>query len=281
MPILTLTTIRPRRRALARLSVLSAAALALAGLSGCTRDGEGSTPDRRDGRSADSADGALGFPTRKVAPYRVTPVATPGTIRGTIDVSGAPTAPTAACGGAATTLSSTNAIVWLDDIRAGLDVPAERKLDRRLELAATRCRLEPRLQLALVGSTLNVRNDESIAHQVQLFRDGAEQPIYRIPFIFAGQVVPAQRPLSVPGVLEIRSTQDSSLRSVVVVVDHPYAAVVGADGQFTIDSVPPGRYKLMATNGAGFAQQEVEVSGERTVSLKLAPGQAPSPTDTR
>jgi hypothetical protein len=211
------------------------------------------------------------LPTRKVPPYRVAQVTNPGSIRGTIDASGlpAPTAP--ACGGTPAPAAAT--IVWLDDIRTGLDVPAERKLDRRLELTAARCRLEPRLQLALVGSTLNVHNDESVAHQVQLFRDGGTQPIYRIPFIFAGQVVPAQRPLSVPGVIEIRSTQDSALRSVVVVVDHPYAAVAGADGQFAIDSIPPGRYKLMATNGVGVAEQQVEVSaaGGQPVAMRLAP----------
>jgi hypothetical protein len=163
--------------------------------------------------------------------------------------------------------------VWLDDIRAGLDVPAERKLDRRLELSAGRCKLEPRLQLALVGSTLNVRNDESVAHQIHLFRDGGSQPVYRIPFIFAGQIVPTERPLSVPGLLEARSSQDPALRSMVVVVDHPYAAVVGADGSFVIDSVPPGRYRLMATSATGSAEQTVDVpaSGEQTISLRLAP----------
>jgi hypothetical protein len=275
VPILKLTTNRSRRRALARVTCLcSAAALALGGAWGCTRDGEGSTPDRRDGgKTADSADGALGFPTRKVAPYRVEQVAHPGRIRGTIDASTLPARAPTACAAVAPTQPGTNAIVWLDDIRAGLDVPAERKLDRRLELTATRCRLEPRLQLALVGSTLNVRNDESVTHQVQLFRDGGSQPVYRIPFIFAGQIVPTERPLTVPGVIEARSTQDPSLRSVVVVVDHPYAAVVGADGSFVIDSVPPGRYRLMATSADGTAEQMVDVtaSGEQAVSLRLAP----------
>jgi hypothetical protein len=269
VPNLRPTTNPPRRCALARLNVLTAAVLVVWGAAGCTRDGEGSTTDRREGRSADSADGALGLPTRKVPPYRVTQVPSPGSIRGTVDASGLPAPSATACGAAAA--HSTSTIVWLDDIRAGLDVPADRKLERRLELTAARCRLEPRLQLALVGSTLNVHNDESVAHQVQLFRDGSEQPVYRIPFIFAGQVVPAQRPLSVPGVVEIRTTQDTALRSVVVVVDHPYATVVGADGQFAIDSVPPGRYKLMATNGAGVAEQQVEVTaaGAQPVSLRL------------
>ena len=272
MPILKLTTTLARRRALARLTLLSAAALAVVGAWGCN-SGEGSTPDRRaGGRKADSADGALGLPTRKVPPYRVAQVANPGTIRGTVDASAMPAGVASACGAAAAAPSS-GAVVWLDNIRTGLDVAAERKLDRRLEVTAARCRLEPRLQLALVGSTLNVRNDESVEHQVQLFRDGGAQPIYRIPFIFAGQVVPTERPLTVPGVLELRSTQDPSLHSVVVVVDHPYAAVVGADGSFVLDSVPPGRYRLMAMSPNGSAEQTVDVaaSGEQAVSLRLAP----------
>jgi hypothetical protein len=108
---------------------------------------------------------------------------------------------------------------------------------------------------------------------VELFRDGGTQPIYRIPFIFAGQVVPAERPLTVPGVLEAGTSQDPSLRSVVVVVDHPYAAAVGADGSFVIDSIPPGRYRLMAMSPTGSAEQTVDVpaSGEQAISLRLAP----------
>jgi hypothetical protein len=271
VPSLIYRTNHPRSCALARLSLLFAAALIVSWGAGCTRDGEGSTPDHGDSRSADSADGALGMPARKVPPYRVAQVTNPGSIHGTVDLSGLPAPSAPACGGTAPAPAST--IVWLDDIRTGLDVPADRKLDRRLELTAARCRLEPHLQLALVGSTLNVHNEDQVAHQVQLFRDGAPQPIYRIPFIFAGQVVPAQRPLSVPGVLEIRSTQDSALRSTVVVVDNPYTAVAAANGQFTIDSVPPGRYTLMATNGVGVAEQQVEVSaaGGQPVVLRLAP----------
>jgi hypothetical protein len=254
-----------------------AAALAVGGMWGCTREGEGSTrAGRNGGKDADSANGALGFPTREMPPYRVALVTSPGTIRGTVDASALGPVASSACTPPSAPPSeppSGAAVVWLDDIRTGLGVPAERKLDRRLELSAGRCRLEPRVQLALVGSTLNVRNDEPVAHEIQLFRDGAPKPIYGIPFIFAGQLVPTERPLSVPGVLEARSTQDASLRSVVVIVDHPYAAVVGADGQFVIDSVPPGRYKLMAAAPNGAAEQVVEVAGagEQMVSLRLAP----------
>jgi hypothetical protein len=264
---LTLTN-KSRRRSLPRLTwSLSAAALALAGAWGCTREGEGST------RNADSANGALAVPTRKGPPYRVAQVANPGRIRGRVDASAVSSPNSSTCPNPSNAASGAGAVVWLDDIRAGVPVPAERQLDRRLELVAGRCKLEPRVQLALVGSTVNVRNDESVAHQIHLFRDGGPQPIYRIPFIFSGQLVPTHRPLTVPGVIEARSTQDSSLRSVVVVLDHPYAATVAPDGSFVIDSVPPGRYKLMAMNADGSAEQTVEVvaSGEQAIAIRLGP----------
>ena len=270
MPNLTLTRNRSAQRALGRASLLlTVAAVALGASWACTGDGDGFARERR-GTSADSVNGALGIPTRKLPPYRVTEVANPGTIRGTIDASGVTAPASSTCGPPP---SDGSAIVWLEDIRAGLAVPAERQLDRRLELVAGRCKLEPRLQLALVGSTLNVRNDEQVSHQIHLFRDGEEAPVYRIPFIFRGQLVPAQRPLSVAGVLEARSTQDPSLRSVVVVVDHPYATTVGSGGSFVIDSVPPGRYRVMAMSAAGSAEQVVQVppAGEQAVALRLAP----------
>jgi hypothetical protein len=267
----TLTTKRPERRTLVRLTyLLSAAALAIAGPWGCTREGEGSTPSRGD--QLDSAAGALDAPVRKGPPYRVVAVPNPGRIRGTLQAVAPPAQTSSACGGAVASQSA-GAIVWLDDVRAGIEVAADRRLDRRLELIAGRCKLEPRVQLALVGTTLNVRNDEPVAHRIQLFRDGGPQPVYQIPFIFAGQLVPAQRPLTVPGVVEARSSQDPALRSVVVVVDHPYATTVGADGTFLIDSVPPGRYRLIALGPHGSAEQTVDVrpSGEQTVSLQMGP----------
>jgi len=46
----------------------------------------------------------------------------------------------------------------------------------------------------------------------------------------------------------------------ITVVDHPYFAVSGKDGAFTIANVPPGKYKIQAVHRkAGTATQEIEV----------------------
>lgn len=55
--------------------------------------------------------------------------------------------------------------------------------------------------------------------------------------------------------------------SYINVVDHPYYAVTGADGKFTIKNVPPGKYTLVAMHRkaapapAGF-EKEIEVTAD-------------------
>jgi len=51
----------------------------------------------------------------------------------------------------------------------------------------------------------------------------------------------------------------------VTVVDHPYFAVTGKDGSFTIKDVPPGKYKVMALHRKAAptgVEQEVEVTAD-------------------
>jgi plastocyanin len=59
----------------------------------------------------------------------------------------------------------------------------------------------------------------------------------------------------------------------VTVVDHPYFAVSGADGKFTIKNVPPGKYTLEATHrklGTQTAEVEVKAAGA-TQDFTFAP----------
>jgi plastocyanin len=59
----------------------------------------------------------------------------------------------------------------------------------------------------------------------------------------------------------------------VTVLDHPYFAVSGADGKFTIKNVPPGKYTVEATHRKlGTQTAEVEVKdGGATQNFSFAP----------
>ena len=51
----------------------------------------------------------------------------------------------------------------------------------------------------------------------------------------------------------------------VTVVDHPYFAVSGKDGTFTIKDVPPGKYKIVALHRKGAPtgiEKDIEVKGD-------------------
>lgn len=55
-------------------------------------------------------------------------------------------------------------------------------------------------------------------------------------------------------------------------VESPYYAIVGEDGSFSIDQVPPGKYKITAWHPSlGFTKQDVEVKGKTTVNFEFAP----------
>jgi plastocyanin len=55
----------------------------------------------------------------------------------------------------------------------------------------------------------------------------------------------------------------------VTVVDHPYFAVTGADGSFTIKDVPPGKYKVVALHRKGAptgVEKEIEIKADGAVA---------------
>lgn len=54
-------------------------------------------------------------------------------------------------------------------------------------------------------------------------------------------------------------------------VESPYYAIVGEDGSFSIDQVPPGKYKITAWHPVlGFTKQDVEVKGKTAVNFEFA-----------
>ena len=54
------------------------------------------------------------------------------------------------------------------------------------------------------------------------------------------------------------------MRAFVVATDHPFFAVSGDDGSFTIEKVPAGKYKLEAWHSQyGVKTMEVEVADDK------------------
>ena len=211
-------------------------------------------------------------------PYRVIPVPVGGTVTGTVDIEG--TAPVAAiirptvdqnvCGSSivdkSVTLSGTRiggAIVWITDIHTGKAFP----LERRFELANSNCTLDPYVQAMTTSGTLNVSNDDRTLHTNRFINVGTGQIAGIAPFNDDGEVVPVDR-FKESAEIEVVSDRHPWSHAWIAVLDHPYYAQTAANGTFSVDGIPPGRYLFRAWHPAlGFADDSVTVVAGQLVSV--------------
>lgn len=252
-----------------------AAAVLVMSLAACGRDPHAST----DTASAAARGTLTGAGT---ATYTVAPIASPGRVIGSVRLTGDvpadtvvhPTNDTDVCGTefVDTTIVRDGdglggVVVWLDGVTSG-KAPAS---IRRHDIANDGCRLTPRVQAVSAGGTLNVRSLDRVVHRNRLVREGApDSTTVLVTESDEGQVVPLERVLNSPGMLEVRCDQHPWTRGWIAIFAHPYFAVTQPDGSFALDSVPPGRYRLQTWHErTGVSSREVTVDGGGTAEVKV------------
>jgi hypothetical protein len=158
------------------------------------------------------------------------------------------------------------AVVWLDDIRRGRSLP----LERRLELESDKCRLTPRVQGAVVGSAVNVIGHGAFRQHLRFLAGGEREPRASVLLGDDEQVIPTERPFTVPGLVVVKDADHPWVASYLAVFDHPYFAITAPDGTFKIDGVPPGHYTLRVWHERTMpAQQPVDVSASGTATATI------------
>jgi hypothetical protein len=103
------------------------------------------------------------------------------------------------------------------------------------------CRFVPRVQVAPLGSTLEILNSDAVLHGVHGWLGRSTR--FNIPMPAKGARASAK--LDRVGVIQVRCDVHGWMRAYLIVADGP-AAVSGLDGAFTLRDVPPGRYTLTA-----------------------------------
>ena len=161
-----------------------------------------------------------------------------------------------------------NVVVSLTDITSGAALgasPSPPTLDQ------SGCRFVPHVVLVGVGEVLEVLNSDGVSHNVHTMAfDNRSFNRTQPPSVEKLEVT-----FDVAEKVPVKCDIHGWMNGWIVVIDHPYHAVTGADGGFSIPDVPPGTYTLEVWHEAlGATTQTVTVMASQTsdASIELTQG---------
>jgi high-affinity iron transporter len=115
----------------------------------------------------------------------------------------------------------------------------------------------PRVQVARLGQTVTITNEDAETHSVHNVGAGANFSYSMAP----GQAISV--PVDTEGVIKLVCDVHSHMRGYLIVSRSPWVAVCGADGQFRIDDVPDGPYVLRVWHELGDPlRKDVTIAGQ-------------------
>jgi hypothetical protein len=137
----------------------------------------------------------------------------------------------------------------------------------RIVLDNQRCAFVPHVQVAGLGSDLLLKNSDPILHTVHA-RAGKET-LFNVGLPTWRQVV---KRLDRAGIVRIDcDVLHTWMSAVIVVVTTPYFTITDADGNFALDSLPPGSYRVDVWHERlGLKQATVKLQENRPLALEVA-----------
>jgi plastocyanin len=127
------------------------------------------------------------------------------------------------------------------------------------------CMYTPRVVVVRAGQALEVRNADQTFHNVR--GNQGERVAFNLAQTRGAPPI-VRDEVGKPGeTLELACDVHPWMRGWAMVLDHPYHAVTGADGRFTIAGLAPGTYTLTAWH---------PTLGTRTAKVKVKKGKRPA-----
>ena len=131
----------------------------------------------------------------------------------------------------------------------------------------TDCMFRPRVQGIMAGQPLTVRNSDQTLHNVHTYKGAST--------IFNQAEIPGLPPMvkkfdGPSSIVKFKCDVHPWMTGFVGVTDHPFFAVTGDDGSFTIANVPAGTYTIEAWHERfGSATSDVTVSKDKPAAVDL------------
>lgn len=148
------------------------------------------------------------------------------------------------------------AVVTIDVDDAELKIPEE-----PIEIDQMQCRYEPHVILMPEGSTVAYKNSDKISHNVHTYA------VKNRPFNKTIAPGGAERQvLDKSEAIKVACDIHPWMSAYMFVTDTPYAAITDADGNFAIDGLPAGEYRVNIWHERlGRAKAEVTVAADGSV----------------
>jgi hypothetical protein len=95
----------------------------------------------------------------------------------------------------------------------------------------------------------------------------SDQPQFNVG-LYPGRV--SRKPLVAAGLVKIQCEVHSWMSAYIVVTDHPYHAVSDAYGEYLINDIPAGSYRIKVWHESlGIVEKPIEVKAGATTTLDL------------
>jgi hypothetical protein len=141
----------------------------------------------------------------------------------------------------------------------------------------TNCQIEPHLTPISHRQSLLARSRDGLSHILRMAPDQGREALARVvPAVSVGILVPSSPEMFIPCQCQLHPWEFAY----VSVLNHPFFAVTGPDGAFTITNLPPGTYVLEALHrdpfGTNGLTRQIKVkSGETARANFLLEAPAP------
>ena len=155
-----------------------------------------------------------------------------------------------------------DAIVYLEGVAKGqpMSKPAKPAV-----INNEKCSFVPESQIVAPGP-IEIVNSDPVLHNTHGFY--GKRTAFNVALPNQGQRVTKELPRS--GLVRVECDEHGHMHATVYVADHPYHAVTGADGAFTIKDVPPGNYTLVVyQRHTGPIETPVAVKAKETTDVKV------------
>ncbi len=164
----------------------------------------------------------------------------------------------------------TNVVVYLDKVKEGKAFPAELSKAR---IDQKGCEFKPFLQVMRNGSELAAINDDPVLHNIHTYEilGRVKKTVFNVSQSKPG-TVKKKVTLKRGNALKVECDAHDFMHGFVFAAKNPYFAVVGDDGSFTIDNIPPGKYTIKAWHGTLKDQKnkvEISAGGTATVNFEF------------